>query len=109
MFCIIFLIEFGIPVKQARVIKICLNETYSNVWTSNSLFGTFPVKNGLKHVDALLLLIFNFAVAYAIMWVQAGQDGMKLNGTRQLVVYVDVNLLGESIYAMKKNINFVGC
>jgi hypothetical protein len=25
------LIEFGIPMKQARLIKICLNETYSRV------------------------------------------------------------------------------
>jgi len=67
------------------------------------LSDTFPVKNGLKHVHALLLLIFNFAVEYAITWVQAGQDGMKLNGTHQLLVYVDVNLLGESTHAMKKN------
>lgn len=33
-----------------------------------------------------------------------GQDGLKLNGTRKLLVYADdVDLLGESIYAMKKN------
>jgi hypothetical protein len=37
------------------------------------------------------------------MWFQVGQDGMKLNGTHQLLVCVDVNLLGESIHAMKKN------
>jgi hypothetical protein len=61
------LIEFGIAVKQVRIIKMCLNATYSNVWISKYLSDTFPIKNGLKHVDALLLLIFNFAVQYAIM------------------------------------------
>jgi len=88
---------------------MCLNETCSNVWISKCLSDTFPVMNGLKHVRALLPLIFNFAVEYAITLVQAGEDGMKLNGTHQLQVYVDVNLLGESIHAMKKNTSFIGC
>jgi hypothetical protein len=49
-------------------------------------------------------LIFNFAVEYSITRVEVGQDGFKLNGTRQRLVYADdVNLLGESIYSMKKN------
>jgi len=80
------LIEFGIPVKQVKVIKMCLNETYSNVWVSKCLSDTFPVKNGLKHVHALLLLIFNFALEYAITWVQAGEDCMKLNGIHHLML-----------------------
>jgi len=87
---------------------MCLNETYSNVCVSKCLSDTFPVKNGLKHAHALLLLIFNFVLEYAITWVQAGEDGMKLNGKHQLLVYVDVNLLGESIHAMKKNTSFIG-
>ena len=30
---------------------------------------------------------------------------MKLNGTRQLLVYADVNILGGSIHTIKKNTN----
>jgi hypothetical protein len=43
--------------------------------------------------DALMLLFFNFAVDYAIRKVHENQMGMKLNGTHQLLVYADVNLL----------------
>jgi hypothetical protein len=39
--------------------------------------------------DALSPLIFNFTVDYAIRRVQVNQDGLKLNGTHQLLVYSD--------------------
>ena len=38
------------------------------------------------------------------MWVQINQDGLKLNGTHQLLVYTDdVNMLGGSIHTIKEN------
>ena len=49
-------------------------------------------------------LFFNFALKYAIRRVQANQDGLKLNGTHQLLVYADdVNILGGSVHTLKEN------
>jgi hypothetical protein len=49
-------------------------------------------------------LLSNFALLFAIKRVQVNQDGLKLNGTHQLLVEADiVNILGRSIYIIKKN------
>jgi len=51
-----------------------------------------------------LPLLFNFALQYTIKKVQINQDGLKLNGTHQLLVYDDdVNILGGSVHTVKEN------
>jgi hypothetical protein len=47
------LIEFGVPMKLVRLIKMCLNETYSKVRIGKRLSDSFPIQNGLKQGDAL--------------------------------------------------------
>ena len=48
-------------------------------------------------------MLFNYALEYAIRRIQVNQDGMKLNGTHQLLVYADdVNILGGSVQSYKK-------
>jgi hypothetical protein len=64
----------------------------------------FRIRNGLKRGDALSPLLFNLAPKHTIRRVQANQDGLKLNGTHQLLVYADdVNILGGSVHTVKEN------
>ena len=49
-------------------------------------------------------LLFNFALEYAMRRVQVILDGLKLNGTQQLLINADdVYILGESVHTKKKN------
>jgi hypothetical protein len=60
------LIEFGIPTKLVRLIKMCLTESYSRVRMGRNMHEMFPIRNGLKQGDALWPLLFNFALEYTI-------------------------------------------
>ena len=81
------LIESGIPMKLVRLIKMCLNESCSRVRVGKHLSDMFPIRNG-----------------YAIRRVQVNQDGLKLNGTHQLLAYADdVNILGGNLHTVEKN------
>jgi retron-type reverse transcriptase len=68
------LLEFGIPKKLVRLIKMCLNETYSKVRVGKFLSNKLPIQNGLKQGDALSPLLSNFDLEYAIRKVQENQS-----------------------------------
>jgi len=98
------LIEFGIPRKLVSLIKMSLSETYSRIRVGKNVSDRFPIRNGLKQGDALSSMLFNFPLEYTIRRVQVNQEGLKLNGTHQLLAYADdVNILGGSIHNLKEN------
>jgi hypothetical protein len=98
------LLEFGILKKLLRLIKMCLNETYSKVHIGKLLSDKFPIQNDQKQGNSLSSLLLNFSLEYAIRKVQENQVSLELNGTHQLLVFADdVNLLGDSKSTMKEN------
>jgi len=98
------LIGYGIPKKLVRLIKMSLTGTYSRFRLGKNVSDRFPIRNGLKQGDALSPMLFNFALEYVIRRVQVNQDGLKLNGTHQLLAYADdANILGGRIKTLKEN------
>jgi len=77
---------------------VCLNKTYSKIWTCKPLLDMFPIKNGLKG-DALSSLLFNLALKYDIRKFRANHMLFKFHGTHQVIIYADdVNLRSQSIH-----------
>ena len=60
----------------------------------------FPIMDGLKQGDDLLLMLSNFALEYAIRRVRVIQDGLELNGTQLLVYADDDNILGGNAHTI---------
>ena len=49
-------------------------------------------------------MLFNCALEYGVRRAEVNQDGLKLNGTHQILVYADdVNILGGNIHSTKRN------
>ena len=74
------LIEFCIPLKLVREIKMCLNQTYSRGWVGRHMSDTFPTQCVEKQGGSLSLLLFNLALDYVIRRLQANQEGLNLSG-----------------------------
>jgi len=98
------LVQFGISMKLVRLIKVCLNETFSTVRVGKDLSDMLRIRNCLKQGEALSSLLFNFALQYAIRKDQVKQGGPKFSGTQQFLTYAyDVNISGGSVNTTNKN------
>jgi hypothetical protein len=103
------LIEFGIPMKLVRLIKMFMNETYSRVRVGKHLSDMFPVRNVLKQGDVFSPFLFNFAFEHAIRKLQVNQDGLKLYGRDQFWFMLTTLIYrGGSVRTTKKNTDVLG-
>ena len=63
----------------------------------------FHIKNGLKQGDVITSpLLFDLVLECAVRGVQVNEEGVKLSGTYQLVVYAYDVLVG-SVHTIQKN------
>jgi hypothetical protein len=65
----------------------------------------FLIQKSRKARECFNAIAFQPCFRYAIRKIHENQVGLKLNGTHQLLAYAyDVNLLGDNIDTIKKNI-----
>ena len=99
-------IKFGIPIQLIKLINTCLDSVQSKVRIWNYLYFSLPTQNGLKPGDALSLQLFHCTPEYAIRKIQETNLGLDMNGTSQVVTYVnDVNLRGNQ--NSRKNVDIL--
>jgi len=89
--------------KLVKIIKMCLNATYSTVWVGKNFSDMFPIKNGLKQGGAFFITGFQLCSRVCHKRVQVNQVGLKLNDTHQLSVYDDDDTMGGSVHTIQKN------
>lgn len=91
------LIRLGIPKKLVNLVQVCLKDTKGRVKIGNQMSEIFNIHSGLKQGDALLPLLFNLVLEYAIREMQKSEDRLQLNDITQLLTYADdIVLLGDN-------------
>jgi hypothetical protein len=73
------LIACSIPLKLVALIKIFLNESYSNVGINKNLPDAVLIQNGVGRGDALSSFLFNFALVNTIRNTQEIEEGIECN------------------------------
>jgi hypothetical protein len=78
-------------------------------FTGKYLSDAFPIQNDLQQ-DILSLLLFNFTSEYGIRKLQENHEGVEMNETHHLLIYVvDANSFGLKHKYHKGNIISIRC
>jgi len=94
------LTEFGITMKLVRLMKMCLNETYSTVQLGKNFSDMFPIRKGMKEGDVLSVFLFNLALDYTTRRVQVNQGGLKLKGMHCFWFMLMMLIYWEEVYIL---------
>jgi hypothetical protein len=71
------LLEFGIPKKLVRLIKMCLNETYSTVHIGKLLSDKFPIQNGTRRCSIDVAFQFCLRICHQESPRESGRFGVE--------------------------------
>jgi hypothetical protein len=87
-------IEFTVPMKLLRLIKMCIFETYTKVFVGKR-FSDVSYLEWFRKGRCLIAIVFQFCFRiFYIRKVQEKHAGLKLNWAHQLLFCADdVNLL----------------
>jgi hypothetical protein len=101
----VFYISSLSAVSELVRIKMCLSETYSEVWRGRHLSVHFLLRKSATR-DALSRVLYNFVLDLAVRKIRAKQEILKLNGNHQLLVLADdVNLSGLCLTVVKDRVS----
>jgi hypothetical protein len=96
------LIKYGVPMNLVRLIKMCVNETYSKVATSKIL-SCISYSEWSETRKCFITIAFQ--LCFGICYDKVPKKlGLELRGKHKILVSADcVNILGENIHVINKN------
>jgi hypothetical protein len=97
---------FGFPMNLAKLIQMCLSETYSRARVGKHLCDIFPIRNCLKKVVLSPFLFSTLLSSTPLREFHVNQDAF----TNQRLVYTDdVNILHCTLIYYKQHRIFNSC
>ena len=96
------LLEFNIPTKLIKLVKLTLTETISMVRVQGETSAPFEIYNGVRQGDALACLLFNLALEKVVRDSGINTRGTIFNRSVQILAYADdIDILSRSAKELK--------
>jgi hypothetical protein len=67
------------------------------------MYDAFLIQNYMKQGDSFITIAFQLFCRICQQEAQKNVKELEMNGTHQLLVYADVNILSKNINTIKKN------